>query len=217
VGGHQEKNPFQNQKERLLKSRRVWKWRSMAGGSITVEAAYVMPVVIFVVFAVIYLAFYLHDYCVLQGAVDRTVQRADFYSNQVSDMEAGEIYYEAVNSRGVFYPILGDAFASDMEGPMLRVFEQGLGGRLFLYEVVSLQAEVDQYKIELSVNANRKIHLPIFGKAFYSFEDVSITGRCSTHRPAETVRFMEVVMDTASEIKGVGELKEKLEKFLKGD
>ncbi len=228
---HQKENALKNQEEKSIKNQvenlmasqqkdplgrqENWKWKCVARASITVEAAYVMPIVIFAVFAVIYLAFYLHDYCILQGAVDRTVRKADFYSNQVSDMEMGEIYYEAINSRGVFYPIFGDS--SDMEGQMRRVLKQGLEGRLFLYDVVSTHAEADQYKIELILSAKRKINLPIFGKVFRSFEAVSITGGCSIHRPAETVRFMEVIMDTASEIKGVSELKEKLEKFLKGN
>ena len=47
-------------------------------GSITVEAAFIMPLIILVIFSIVYLSFYLHDYCKLQGTVDLALHKAIF-------------------------------------------------------------------------------------------------------------------------------------------
>ena len=185
----------------------------MAKASITVEAAYVMPIVIFAIFAVIYLAFYLHDYCILQNAIDMTTHKASFYANKTSDMNESEIYYEVINSRGVFYQLVGDMIPVKQQ--VQKALKKELENSLFLYDTISLQTEVDQYNIKVSLSARRKINLPIFGEIFRKMESTNISANCPIHRPAETIRSMEVIMNTASEVKGVSEFKEKLEKLLK--
>lgn len=179
--------------------------------SITVEAAYILPIVIFAIFAVIYLAFYLHDYCILQNAIDMTSHKASLYANQVSNMEENEIYYEAINSRGVFYQLIGDT--SPVKQQILENLKKELGKRMFLYRSVSIQAEVNPYNITISLKAKAKISLPIFGRIFQAMENTTMVTKTSVHRPAETIRGMEVIMSTAAELKGVSDLKEKLEKF----
>lgn len=182
--------------------------------SITVEAAYVMPIVIFTIFAVIYLAFYLRDYCILQNAIDMTALKASFYANQPSDMAEDEIYYDAINSRGVFYQLVGDL--SPVKQQILSVLNKELENSMFLYDRISIQVEVDHYNIKISLNAKRNINLPIIGKVFNRMESTDLVSNYPIHRPAETIRSMEVIMNTASEIKGVSELKKILEKHLKG-
>ena len=44
-------------------------------GSITVEMSYVLPLIIFVIFILIYTVFYYHDKAVLAGAVAETVEQ----------------------------------------------------------------------------------------------------------------------------------------------
>ncbi len=183
--------------------------------SITIEASYILPIVIFAIFSIIYLAFYLHDYCILQNAMDMTVHKASLYANQVSDMEENEIYYEAINSRGVFYQIAGDM--SPVKQQILVKLKKELEKGMFLYESISIQVEVNHYSIKISLQAKRKINLPIFGRIFKAMESTAIVTKNSIHRPAETIRGMEVIMSTAAELKGVDELKEKLEKFTAED
>ncbi len=191
------------------------KWPFMTKASITVEAAYVMPIVIYTIIVIIYLAFYLHDYCILQNAIDMTGLKASFYANQNSDMGENEIHYEAINSRGVFYQLVGDT--SSVKQQVLHTLKRELENRMFLYDRISIQAEVDHKNIKVSLNAKRNIKLPIFSKIFRSMENTNISTSYPIHRPAETIRSMEVIMNTASEIKGVRELKEQLEKLLKRD
>ncbi|MDF2513016.1 MAG: putative rane protein [Herbinix sp.] len=148
-------------------------------------------------------------------AIDLSAHKASFYSNQVSDLEQDEIYYEAINSRGVFYLLVGDT--SPMKQQVLKDLKKELENSLLLYEKVILQAEIDHYSIKVTVSAKRKIILPIFSRILRTMENANISANYPVHRPAETIRSMEVIMNTASEIKGVSELKEKLEKFLQGD
>jgi hypothetical protein len=191
------------------------RWAPMTKASITIEAAYVMPLVIYVIIAIIYLAFYLHDYCILQNAIDMTVLKASFYANQPSDMGEDEIYYEAINSRGVFYQLIGDT--SPIKQQVLYALKRELENSMFLYDRITLQTEVDHNNIKLIVSAKRNFKLPMFGMIFRSMEHTNLSTNYSIHQPAEAIRSMEVIMNTASEIKGVREFKEKLEKQLKRD
>ena len=181
-------------------------------GSIAVEAAFVFPIVIFTIFALIYLAFYLHDRCRIQGEVDKVLHRAGISMKHEAEIETGEIYYEHIEDRGVFYLIVGNT--EQKRKQITDYMQQELASGLFLYKISIVKSEVDNFKVTLSVEAERKIFLPYFTHSFDPFAEIKITDNCAIHNPAETIRCTEVILETGAEIKGVAQLKEKLEEFL---
>lgn len=184
-------------------------------GSITVEAAFVMPIVIITVFALIYLAFYLHDICKIQAVTDIIIHKAGITVKHDADIVTGDVDYEHINDRGVFYILLGSTDADEKQ--IKDYLIQKLSKGLFLVEVGNINVDVGKFKISASVQADATVTLPGVQNLFQVFSKTVIAEEYPVHNPAETIRLIEVVLDTGSSIKGVDEAKEKLEKFFGSD
>ncbi len=178
-------------------------------GSITVEAAMVMPIVIFTIFAIIYLAFYLHDMCKVQGMVNKTLHKAGITVKHDADIATGEVLYEDINDRGVFYLLVGST-KNDEETQVQNYLKQELSKGLFISKITAVDVKVGKLKITISVEADTNVSLPIFKYLFDSFSHKEIKGEYPVHNPCETIRCAEVILKTGSQIKGVDKLHEKL-------
>ena len=178
-------------------------------GSITVEAAFVMPIVIFTIFALIYLAFYLHDMCRIQGIVDMTLHKVGITVKHEANIVTGDISYEDISERGVFYLILGNT--EEEENQIQQYLQQGLSKGLFLTKISSVYVDLGKFKLTAKVEAETKVSLPGVKYLFDPLFSRKITGEYPVHNPVESIRRAEVILDTGSKIKGMEELKEKLE------
>ncbi len=190
------------------------KARSNINGSITVEAAYILPIVILSIISLLYMAFYLHDKSTLQSMVDHMVHNASITMKHEANILIGEIDYNNINSRGVFYKILGDTEEEETE--IVQSLQYQLSKRLLLYEVNKIEVEVDNGgPIRIEVVAKSRTGSPTFYKVMKMFQQIKIIGIGSIHDPAETIRISEVILETGSNIKGMDKLKESLENILK--
>ncbi|MHB8129870.1 MAG: TadE family protein [Mobilitalea sp.] len=179
--------------------------------NLTVEAAYILPIVIFTIFALIYLAFYLHDRSRIQGMVDKTLHKAGFTVKHEADIATGEISYDRINDRGVFYLAVG---STEMEEKQIQKYlQQELADKLFLSKIKSVKVEVGKFKITITVETNTKVSLPGIKYLFDQFSYTEIEGEYPVHNPTETIRRAEVALETGSKIKGIDELKEKMERI----
>lgn len=179
--------------------------------NITVEAAFIFPVIIYLIFALFYLAFYLHDRCVIQGTTDKVLLRAVVAMKHDAEITTGAIYYERIKDQrilGVFDN------GSEEQKKIKGCLQQELVNELFLLRLSSVEVKADQYRITVIIGAVTKVKLPLFGQLFECYSYTRIEQRNPVHNPAETIRMAEVILDTGSEIKGVNELKEAVKKFL---
>ncbi|MBB2184690.1 pilus assembly protein [Lachnospiraceae bacterium MD1] len=178
-------------------------------GSMTVEAAFVMPIVIFVVFALLYLSFYLHDKCRIQGIINKTLHKASITLKHEADIDTGNLSYETIGERGVFYLLMGN---NDMEASQIQQYlQQELSEGLFLTRIAEVNSEVGKTKVKLSVETETSVSLYWVKQLFSSLAHGTIKEDSGIHNPAETLRQMEVVLDSGSRMKGVSQLKDKLE------
>lgn len=184
-------------------------------GSITVEAAFVLPFVVFAISALIYLALYLHDISLIQAAVDQSLHKSGLSVKHDADVATGEIAYENINDRGVFYLAFGDTSAEEKK--LYTYLQQRLSEGLLLSRITSLKTEVGKFSLSVDVEAETKISLPGFNNLFKKYQTTIVKGEYPVHDPAETIRRIEVILDTGSSIKGVDKIKEKLEKFFGKD
>jgi hypothetical protein len=180
-------------------------------GSITVEAAFIMPILVFAISALIYLAFYLHDVSMIQAVLDKTLHKEGVSVKHDADIITGEISYEDINNRGVFYLIFGDTSGEERE--LQDYLQQELSQSLFLTRITVINTEVRKFDLNISIEAETIIAIPFFQNLFNQYSKTLIKGDYPVHDPAETIRRIEVILDTGSSIKGVDELKEKLEDF----
>lgn len=181
-------------------------------GSITVEAAFVMPIVILTIFALIYLALYLHDICRIQAVTDMILYKGGLTVKHEANVITGEVDYENINDRGIFYSLLGST--TEEEEQIRYYFGQELSKGLFLAKIKEVNIEVDKLKLTVSVEADINVSLPGIKYLFEPFSNTVIKGEFPVHNPAETIRCTEVILETGSSIKGVDELKEKIEDFI---
>lgn len=184
--------------------------RKYARGSFTVEAAFIFPIILFVIFSLICVTFYIHDKCRLQAVADRILHKASLTIKHEADIQSGKVSYEKINDRGVFYLPFGNA---EKEEESIREFLQlEMGGGLLAAEVTDIKVIAGKWKIEVSLEGEYKI--PIQGVLDYFQPDPILIKVCSpVHNPAETVRIGEIILDTGEKIKGLEELKNKIDQL----
>jgi hypothetical protein len=198
-----------NEEEKKASRRKDTGWDA----SITVEAAFVMPVVLSTVFALIYLTLQLHDICRIQGILDKTLHQAGMSYKHRTELASDEINYAWIGDRGVFYDLFRDQSGEEEE--VKRYLQQKFSKGLFLLKITKLEAEVKKTKLRVKIEAETIISLPWIASLFDGFSSTVIAGDYPVHNPAETIRICEIILDTGSQVKGVELLKSKLEGFLK--
>ncbi len=188
------------------------KIRKNIRGSLTVEAAFIMPMVIFIVFAIMYLTWYLHDTCRIRAAVDKTLHKAMMSVKHETNISTGETDYVNINSRGVFYLPFGSTRPD--EDRILKNLNNELKDGLFLIRISNTEVSVDKFNIYITVEADAAVSVKGGASFLKPNLKIKVQEKGQIHNPAEMLRLSEVVLDTASKIKGVEELKEKLDQFL---
>lgn len=191
-----------------LKIKCFYQRKNLISGSITVEAAFVMPIVILAVFALIYLAFYLHDICRIQSVMDLTLYQAGITLKQEADLGTGEVSYDSIGDSGILYLLTGQP--EDKEMQIKKYLMQELAYGLFLTKIKNTKVEAEKFRIKISITAETKVTLPGISYLFDPFSNTVITGEYPIHNPAESIRCMEVILETGSRIKGVDEIKMKI-------
>lgn len=181
-------------------------------GSITVEAAFLMPLVIITIFALMYLSFYLHDRCVIQGKINQVLHKAGITVKHDADIASGEVNYEAISDRGVFYLLFDDTKKDEKK--VQEYLKQELARGLFLSRVTEVVVSIDKFRVLCSVEGELQISLPGFRYIRERISTIKIQGEYPVHNPTEAIRGFEVVLDTGSRIKGVDKLKDAIEGFI---
>jgi hypothetical protein len=171
-----------------------------------------MPIVILTIFTLLYLTFYLHDRCKIQGTVDETLFLAGLSLKYEADLTAVGLDSERIKKRGVFDQLLRDRPKAEQE--LKTYLRQRLAEGLFLYQITDIEAEFRNSKLEISVETISRISIPWVELFFEDYSHSVISEEHPIHDPAETIRVCEVALDTASQVKGVEELKNSIEKVI---
>jgi len=183
-----------------------------AHASFTVEAMLVLFVVIFAVFSVMYMSFFLFDYCRIRSVTDLVLHKAVFNYKHEADMETGIVYYDEIEDQEVFYQIFG--MSDSKINSIKTMLDKKLSKGLLATKVTDIQVTANMFKINIKVQGEFKI--PIKGVAVMLFRKKHMELEVSEryHNPAKTVRISEIALELGSKIKGLDELKEKLQNLL---
>lgn len=186
--------------------------KKKVSASFTIEAVFIMPIVIFIIVTIIYITIYLHDYNRMYCVTDRILHKAILNIKHESDIETGKLNYEEIKKQGVFYQIFGisDEKEEDIENYLMEKLTEGL--------IATKIDEVDVKgsKLKMTIKVKGKFQIPIKGLSyiFSSKKNLLVEVSANNHNPADTIRISEVVLDTGSKIKGVNELIEKFEALI---
>ncbi|HEX3076804.1 MAG TPA: TadE family protein [Lachnospiraceae bacterium] len=189
------------------------KKKRLIDGSFTLEAAILLPFILFVIIALIYLSFYMHDRIKIQNSLDQAARKAENIIRYIAEYDTGNIDYESINERTVLWPVTHNY---DNEKVTIEAsLKRELGKGLFIADVNEINVELDYSEINISVSTNFSIPFSMV-KILLAPKKQKYTSTLSVHRPAEFVRIFTVFSDTASGIDGAEEAIKGIQRLIKG-
>jgi hypothetical protein len=198
--------------EELLLGRGEAMRKGKIRGSFTVEAALLLPMIIFIICSLVYLGFYLHDRSRLEGLVDEVLMKGALSAKHEADIRTGKVDYANIRKRGVLYLLIGDT--KQQEDQIEKYLWELSGQGFFLTEIRDIKVELGKYKLKITLEGEFKVPMRGIREFFDPNPQIIIEAERSIHNPAEFIRVSEVVLDTASKIKGFDELKKRIEDIL---
>ncbi len=157
--------------------------------SMTVEAAFLIPVVIFVIFALMYLTFYLHDRVRMEKVLETALGKGDFLVVQRGATDGGSFEYAGINEKsnwGYF-----QSAYKEQEEEIIRYLNAELENGFFVFDKEKVVCEIDGFVIKIEINMKNTITLnPV--KHFLGDEAVVRLERERVfHNPEEIIRVYE--------------------------
>ena len=125
-------------------------------GSMTVESGLCHAHRYFVVFALLYLSFYLHDKCRIQGIINKTLHNASITLKHEADIDTGNLSYETIGERGVFYLLMGN---NDMKPPRSAILTARVIGGAILNKNCRGKFRGRKDQVKLSVETETSVSL----------------------------------------------------------
>lgn len=179
--------------------------------SFTIEAVFIMPIVLFTMVFIIYLSFYLHDYCKIRGITDGVLHKASMNLKHQTDVASGRVNYDEINN-GLLDRIFGNPDSKEMEieNYISRLLSKGL----IATEITDINATKGTLNLSIRVEASFKFPLKGLQWIISSDRTMLVEAKSAYHYPADSVRLSEVILDTGSKIKGFDKLKESIGRLL---
>lgn len=176
-------------------------------GSMTVEAAVVIPVVILCITAVFFMIILMYQRACLQALTDIAAERgAACWNNDGRDIATGKTSLKDLREQGLYWRIY-DAAKEDKE----RKIEEYIASETGKRDVLTAESResstgmrnfVIQKRIEAKVKWNYRIpalkYLSLFGIERYSSADAAAVS--SVNDPAELIRNTDFVIDLEREL-----------------
>lgn len=182
-------------------------------GYLTVEAAFIMPVVISLLIVLCCFAFYLHDRNRTRNVCVEACLKGMWLIKREGTTDADTINYLKLLNRSPFYYFFDDMAEKEeaIKNLVMKQLEEGM----FLGQCsqVSVALGYDSIKVE----ATLKFLQPIWAAAgFLEYFDLKIkeTIEQPVYNPEEFVRRYTVLDDALDGIDGFKQLKSKIEDFL---
>lgn len=177
-------------------------------GSFTVEATLVMPVILMVIFSLMYMSLLLHDKVVLQSVAEEALVRCNQICQRPSDIMSSQIYY----SRFLDTSLLGEE-KEKHKNELEYYINQTVKGKLVLCEVSSINIVIEEDYCQVELSADSKIHLPMVLQAIGENKQINVAEERNYHNPGNFTRQADVILGTVKQIKGMDRILEFLQKI----
>lgn len=187
--------------------------REYQRGSYTVEAALIMPVILFIVIALCYMAFYMHDKIRIQSILDSALLKEGMYLKHESEFATGKILYEQLGERGIGQYI----FIQEKENKeeMEEYLRAQLKDGLYITHIKSIEIMIEPLEVEAVIYADirfpfHKIRSYFSGKG----KQMVISNKVQSYHPAEFVWGYTALNQVLTETEGYEKIKMKLNKII---
>ncbi len=170
-------------------------------GSFSVEAVFVMPVILTVIYCLMYMALILHDRVVLQSVVEEALVRCNQLCHQPSDVLTSEIHYgELLN-----VSLLGESEEKHQE-ELQYFINQELTEKLYISDIRSINIDLQDDSCSITIEADSRISLPLVGQMLAGNKSIVVIEQRDYHNPEQFARLAENILGTAKQIKGADKI-----------
>ena len=144
-------------------------------GSFTVEAAVLIPLILFIIFTFIYVAFFLHDYCVLHAVSGQVVSELCHVKEQ----------------GGTFYD--GESEKDEDQFKMNEKIEKELERKLLLYSYYDSDSSISLQRVIVRLRA--EANMPFYLQSFHLFPtEVEVKAEGNIYDPTTSVRAGDIIL-----------------------
>lgn len=194
-----------------MKTRGIMEYKENA--SYTLEAAFVVPIVFFIIFFFLNLTLYCYDRSKLQSELNDIMRKASAYMAYEVDLYLDEVIDYKRAERNCVYVWFGDR--SLKEKVLKEYITKRLASKYYITSVESITVETSVTKVRVAGIARMRFPILWFatGNKDYSF-DVHISQEVSMFPREEKARIMTAVMELGTNIKGVDKLLATVSKFI---
>lgn len=189
----------------LLKDRRQ--------ASYTVESAFVVPIVFFVIIFFLAYTFYCFDRAKLQSELDDLIRKASAYMAYEVDLYTDEVVSYKLAEKNILFVWFGDRTVK--EGILTDYVKKRLESEYYITSVDSITVSTSVTKVKITGIAHMRIPVINFisGVADYTF-NVEFSQEDSMLPREEKARIMSAVMALGTNIKGADQVLNMVRKFI---
>lgn len=192
------------------------KYKHHHRGSITVEISMVFPIVMYVIFSIVYAGMYLHDYLAIQQAINEVILECNTAAKYPMESDGEHISYSYINDRGIFFFIDSDySYENDVYSKRLMA---DLKEQLLITKVAQPKVDITCAQIAVSVDCNVKIPLAsvriMLGEERLNYRE---TSEVEVFYPTDFVRKFTVLSSLAEGTEIGEESIKKLRDIIRGD
>lgn len=190
------------------------KWVIINKASYTVEAALIMPIIIVVIMALIYMSYYMHDKSRIQAIIDSNIIKSGLIIKHESDTESNELDYINIDSRGIYYPVIGDT--DEEKERIIKDLNNQFSANLYIAQIENIIVDADHSNICIKVEVLMNISILRVKELFTgSGTNITILSNGRVHYPGEFVRKFDAVEGVIDDVRGYDQVLSKLNSFLK--
>lgn len=200
-----------------VNERKANQHKYMVNGSYTIEVVLIMPFILFVITALIYLGFYFHDQNKIEATINETLLLGRNLLRNEVQITTGLINYEAYNKRGILYSLQDNL--EEKQEQIYNYLQSKLSKGFMIADISSIEVTVSHKELSIAVQANMK--LPFAGlKPFFSKSGTTVIGKNSTtiENNMEFIRIFDVFSSVSEKIPVINnnliKLQEVLNKFM---
>ncbi|MCR5792905.1 MAG: pilus assembly protein [Lachnospiraceae bacterium] len=160
-------------------------------GQFTVEASFIVPLLVFILVGVIYVGLYLHDKTILWEAVNESCNVAESYVSHPYDFETGEIDFRKIAKRHAT-----DHIGTSFEAERMQILKQlkERQKKLFLTQISKTTVEVGMLSGTIEVTGS--VRWNYFGVTrFLRMKTIHLKKKYKVDNPAEFARMVSVLKE----------------------
>jgi len=186
---------------------------STVRGSYTVEAALILPIILFIIIGLLYLGFYLHDMVKIQSKLDETSLKGREFIQYETDLYTGLVHYSSYRERTFLYPYFVDF--SEKENTLTTYLRKQFDAGLFITKIDFTKVSVASNKISLLVQGHIEIPFQeVIQLLFPTGIDLQKESQVEIHNPVEFIRIFDVFSGALEKVKYIDEILQKLKNIL---